>query len=131
MNLRLRKSELLRRGRDIERVLFRGHRLQAGAVRVYYGPADEPGNRKAGFITAGRFSSAVARNRVRRLLREIYRTNRKRFPAGCDVLLRADRTAAEIGYGELKETLLGLAERIRLPEQKSRIRNPHGAQRDA
>jgi len=119
MNLRLRKSELLRRGRDIERVLFRGHRLQAGAVRVYYGPAREPGSRKAGFITAGRFPGAVARNRVRRLLREIYRTNRELFPANYDILLRADRAAAEIGYGELKESLLELAGRIPNPGKQA------------
>ena len=124
MNLRLRKSELLRHGRDIERVLFRGRRLQAGAVRVYYGPAAEPENRKAGFITGGRFPGAVARNRVRRLLREIYRTNRELFPVNYDILLRADRAAAEIGYGELKETLLELAGRIPLPVQKSEARNP-------
>jgi len=109
MKLRLRKNELLRRGRDIERVLFRGRRLQAGAVRVYYGPAAEPENRKAGFITAGPFPNAVARNRARRVLREIYRTNRESFPAEYDVLLRADHTVAELGYGELEETLLKLA----------------------
>ena len=124
MNLRLRKSELLRRGKDIERVLFRGRRLQAGAVRVYYGPAANPENRMAGFITGGRFPGAVARNRVRRLLREIYRTNRELFPLNYDILLRADRAAAEIGYGELKETLLELAGRIPLPVQKSEARNP-------
>jgi ribonuclease P protein component len=115
MNLRLRKSELLRRGSDIERVLFRGRRLQSGAVRVYYGQAAEPENRKAGFITAGRFPSAVARNRARRLLREIYRTNRESFPADCDILLRADRTVAELSYGELKEMLLRLADKMRNP----------------
>ena len=75
MSLRLPKSELLRHNRDIERVLYRGKRVQAGSTRVYFAPA-EAGTRRATFITAGKFPNAVTRNRVRRRLREIYRNSR-------------------------------------------------------
>jgi len=112
MNHRLRKDELLRHNQDIERVLFRGKRLQDGAVRVYYRPAVEPGNRRAGVITAGKFPNAVTRNRVRRQLREIFRTNKEQFPLGYDYLLRADKTALTLKYDMLNSMVLGLVGKL-------------------
>ena len=119
----MRKNELLRRSKDIERVLFRGKRLQNGALRVYYAPAAEPGSRRAAFITSGKFPSAVIRNRVRRRLREIFRTSKEQFPLNHDFILRADRTVADIEFAALKETVVGLAGRIPPAVEKSENRS--------
>jgi ribonuclease P protein component len=119
-SLRLPKSALLRHNRDIERVLYRGKRVQAGSTRVYFAPA-ESGTRRATFITAGKLPNAVARNRIRRRLREIYRTSRDRFAPGYDYILRADRSAAIAEFSSLRETVLGLADRIPPATEKSEI----------
>jgi ribonuclease P protein component len=122
VSLRLRKSDVLRHNRDIERVLYRGKRVQAGSTRVYFAPA-ESGARRATFITAGKLPNAVARNRIRRRLREIYRTSRDRFAPGYDYILRADRSAADIEFAALKETVIGLAGRIPPATEKPEILN--------
>lgn len=123
MSLRLPKSELLRNNRDIERVLYRGKRVQAGSTRVYFAPA-ESGTRRATFITAGKLPNGIARNRIRRRLREIYRTSRDRFAPGYDYILRADRTAADIEFAVLKETVIGLAGKITPTAERPETPNP-------
>jgi ribonuclease P protein component len=112
MNNRLPKNEILRRRRDFEHLLFRSRRLKAGSVSLYY--ARNPGGRRrAGFIATGKFPTNVARNRIKRRLREIYRTNRDYFPDGLDFLLRGDRVAAEMEFAALRTALLGLVEQVK------------------
>ena len=121
MDRSLRRSEILRRKVDIERVLFRGRRLKDGPVALYYAPHPAPGSRpqassrnpaRVAFITAGKFRTNVLRNRVKRRLREIYRTNKSRFPTGLDFILRGDAAGSGMASSLLQERIVGLAERV-------------------
>ena len=111
MDRSLRRREILRRKQDLERVLFRGRRLKDGPVSLYYaaGPA---GGRAVAFITAGKFRTNVLRNRVKRRLREVYRTNKDHFPLGFDFILRGDTAAVELSFAVLSERIMKLAEKV-------------------
>ena len=45
--------------------------------------------------------TAVQRNRVKRVVREVFRRNRSLFPAGFDVVFIAKRDAAGVDYDEV------------------------------
>jgi ribonuclease P protein component len=111
MSARLGRDERLRRKKDFERVLFRGKRLKQAPVAIYYAPNPDSG-RRAAFIAAGRFRNAVARNRVRRRLREIFRINQDQFASGFDFILRGDPPAAELEFSALRSTILDLARKV-------------------
>ncbi|MBW2463910.1 MAG: ribonuclease P protein component [Deltaproteobacteria bacterium] len=49
--------------------------------------------------------SAVQRNRVKRVVREVFRQNREIFPESCDVVVIARRGAPSLGYGEVLEEM--------------------------
>lgn len=51
--------------------------------------------------------SAVQRNRVKRVVREVFRKNRSIFPDSCDVVVIARRGAPSLGYTEALEELRG------------------------
>lgn len=84
----------------------RGRLLILGFVRV------EPGKPfQAGFVTSKRIGGAVVRNRVRRRLRDIVRTEQGRLQEGFWLVIVARPPAAHASYAALKDEWLRLAER--------------------
>jgi ribonuclease P protein component len=84
----------------------RGALLILGALRI----GDENIFR-AGFVTSKRLGGAVVRNRVRRRLRDIVRTQQTRLQKGFWFVVVARPAAARATYGALKDEWLRLAER--------------------
>jgi ribonuclease P protein component len=66
---------------------------------------------RVGFVTSKRIGGAVVRNRVRRRLRDIVRTQQGRLRKGFWFVLIARPAAARASYGALKDEWLRLAER--------------------
>ena len=66
---------------------------------------------RAGFVTSKRIGGAVVRNRVRRRLRDIVRTEQGRLREGFWWVVIARPAAARATYGVLKDEWLHLAER--------------------
>jgi len=66
---------------------------------------------RAGFVTSKRVGGAVVRNRLRRRLREIIRTEQGRLQPGFWCVVIARPTAARASYRALKDEWLRLAER--------------------
>ena len=89
-------------------MLFRGRRLKRGSLSLYRAPCAAAVGRVA-FIAAGGFRSAVMRNRVRRRLREVFRTHRAAFPQNQDLILRGDAGSAALEFAEFRSEILNLA----------------------
>jgi ribonuclease P protein component len=70
------------------------------------------GQRRLGVTASGRVGGAVERNRLRRLIREIWRTERHRLPEGYDVVFVAKRSAAGAGFHELRRQILDFGRRL-------------------
>jgi ribonuclease P protein component len=103
-----RRDGILRRKADFERVLFRGRRTKRGALSLYCA-ASESGRPRVAFVASGRFRTAVARNRVRRRLREVFRATPGGFPCGQDMILRADPGALALTFSQFRAEVLNLA----------------------
>ena len=124
----LKRAEILRRKRDLNRVIKTGRRIAGPALYLRYAPIPEPDRtpadnrepapasspgRRVAFLLSGRIDTAVERNRLKRRLREIYRRNKDWFPEGFDYLLQATPTAARFTFTELLEQMRSLAARLR------------------
>jgi ribonuclease P protein component len=66
---------------------------------------------RAGFVTSKRIGNAVVRNRVRRRLRDIVRTQQPRLRKGVWIVVVARPAAARATHRALKDEWLRLAER--------------------
>jgi ribonuclease P protein component len=64
--------------------------------------------RRLGLTVGKRNGNAVARNRIKRLLREYFRCNKALFPDSTDIVISARTGAARLNYTELIQELNGL-----------------------
>jgi len=79
-----KSDRLLRRG-TFDRVLKNRHRA-ADRWLVVYACRNTVGHPRLGIIVSRRHGGAVARNRLKRLLREAFRLSRLQLPVGYDLV---------------------------------------------
>ncbi len=60
---------------------------------------------RLGITASKRIGNAVIRNKVKRLLREFYRTHKTCFPQGYDIVLAAKNGAGGLDFKKVKEEL--------------------------
>lgn len=113
MNRRYRLS----RSRDFDAVYRHGRSVSTRFLVLYWFPREgDGGDPRLGLAVPKAVGTAVARNRIKRRLREVWRTRLERIPAGCDYVLvvrpglpeAAESRGAE-WLGERVDELLGKA----------------------
>jgi ribonuclease P protein component len=63
---------------------------------------------RLGITVSKKIGKAVKRNRIKRLIREFFRLNKKIFPKGFDVVFIANKGANNLMYWRIQEELSGL-----------------------
>ena len=84
---------------------------------VVAAPGPQLGHNRLGIIVSGKIGNAVARNRLKRKVREFYRTRKKytkfeSMPECADIVAVARGGAAELDYNEVCEELESCWQRL-------------------
>jgi len=113
----LSKTERLRRKADFDRVFKKGKSIVDSFFVVLYVKNSLPFSR-IGVSIKRKFGKAHVRNRLRRLVKEVYRTNKSVLPAGYDILFIARKDLSdlfkerEVGYFGIMLVIKRIAEKI-------------------
>lgn len=104
MGERLLASDRLKRRADFERVQSRGRKVHSARFLFLVLPreAEGPTPTRLGLTVTRKVANAVGRNRIKRVLREVFRKNRALFPSGCDVVIVAKDRAPGLGYEDTR-----------------------------
>jgi ribonuclease P protein component len=107
------KKLRLKNTREISRLFHDGLRARDSRLTIIASRRGEDGELPSRLAAAvsGRHGNAVARNRVKRLCREAFRTNRPELPAGWDFVM-LPRPGANLTLATLKNSLVVLVTKI-------------------
>lgn len=94
----LPREARIRRRAEFTACYDRGRRLYSAHFLVFVLSGVEPdGRTRTGTAVSRKVGNAVARNRIKRLLREFFRLHREALPPHADIVVVAKKHAAEAG----------------------------------
>lgn len=102
----------LRRRAEFQRVQSRGRRIHTPHFLIILLPRPDQGQ-KLGITVTKKVGTAVQRNRVKRLVREVFRRHRQRFPEGAEMVVIAKRGAPELSGLAVRDELLSAERSLR------------------
>jgi ribonuclease P protein component len=112
---RLPRAHRLARASDIRRCLTHGRRRRLEHLDMIW-IDNQTGHPRMGLIVPKFQTSAVARNRLRRRLREIWRRDLQTSQPPGDLLIRARREAYQATFEDLRSELRAWRDTVREPE---------------
>ncbi|MFW6050564.1 MAG: ribonuclease P protein component [Myxococcota bacterium] len=113
------KSLRLRRRGEFTRVQSRGRRIHTPHFLIILLPRPDEGQ-KLGITVTKKVGTAVQRNRVKRLVREVFRRHRERLPSGANYVVIAKRGAPGLTYDEARTELLRVERTVRAALRRAR-----------
>ena len=142
MNRPYSRDARVRRHADYRVIQARGRRVHSSHYvwivmpRSQPAPSEQltlgPSEARLGItITKKTAPNAVARNRVKRVLREVFRKERALFPAGCDVVVVGKAGAEKLGYAEALGELRDVAAKLASAGSGAARRGNEGERRNA
>ena len=109
---RLRPSDRLKKRHEFRQVQLSGRRIHTRHFLIVVQP-NALQNTRLGITVTKKVGTAVQRNRIKRVVREVFRRNRPLFPASHDVVFIAKRGSTDIDYGSLLSELEHAGRKLR------------------
>jgi ribonuclease P protein component len=107
----------LKQNHEFRRLYNKGKSAVSPFFAIYCRKTNRPYNR-LGITTGVKLGNAVKRNRVRRRIRALYRTNEEKFLPGYDIVVVARTRAVFSRYAELERSFLQLMKKLGLSAPK-------------
>ncbi len=110
----LLRGNRVKKQKDFDDIFKRGRTRQDGFLVVRAKPNQQKLSRFGFIISSRAAKKAVVRNRLKRQLSEIIRSNLKKITTGFDVVLMVKPGLLKVDYSEIEKSLLNLLEELEL-----------------
>ncbi|MEW5766597.1 MAG: ribonuclease P protein component [bacterium] len=121
-SFRFRKEERFQTSADFKCVFTKGRSFANQFLIIYVLRKGE--GRRIGFVVSKKIGKAVVRNKVRRRLREIYRTNKYKFKSGLELVVIARPGIIELDFEGTQRYFLALCQRAKVMMGNDQGYNP-------
>lgn len=106
MGEKLLATDRLKKRAEFERVQRAGRKVHSARFLILVLPrVDAETTNRLGITVTRKVANAVGRNRIKRVLREVFRKNRALFPPACDVVVVAKDRAPGLGYEDTRQEI--------------------------
>jgi len=104
-NFSFKKIERLAKRPEFERVIDKGEKKRVGRLCIIFSLPNELGRKRLGIITSKKIGNAVARNRAKRKIREIFRQIKHRIEPALDIVIISGKDVVELPYRVIEKEL--------------------------
>jgi len=111
--------ERLHLQKDFNRIFKKGLKLENKTIKIFAKKRDSGHLRRLGLVTSGKLGGAPLRNRTKRRLREVFRTNKHLLEPGLDLIFVSKPETVKADYSALEQAILDLLKNAGLLEIKS------------
>jgi ribonuclease P protein component len=108
---RFRRGDRVKKRYEFRQAQLSGRRIHTPHFLIVVQP-NALRNTRLGITVTKKVGSAVERNRVKRVVREVFRRNRQLFPLSHDLVFIAKRGATDIDYRSLLSELQRAAKKL-------------------
>ncbi|HHV72166.1 MAG TPA: ribonuclease P protein component [Clostridia bacterium] len=113
----MKKGERLKNNNDFKKIYNKG-KSYVHPLAVLYVLENSLGKNRVGFSVSKRLGNAVQRNRIKRILREVFRHKKDDLKIGYDFILIARPRIKNASYLQIDKAVLGLLNKAKLFEDK-------------
>lgn len=96
------KAKILKKNKEFQKV-YRSGKSYANKFLVIYVLFTDNNKNRIGFAAGKKLGNAVIRNRVKRLLREVYRQNKIENNCSRDIIIVGRNAAVKAKYGDIEK----------------------------
>jgi ribonuclease P protein component len=107
-------SQKIHSQRDFNKVFKKGLRLESAIIKILAYQNPQAKRPRMALITSRKVGKATDRNRTKRRLREIFRTNKNFLAQGLDLLFILKPKTATANYVDLEKSILELLKKAGL-----------------
>ncbi|PYZ96312.1 ribonuclease P protein component [Alteribacter lacisalsi] len=110
----MNKRYRLKRNEDFQLVFKQGKSAANRQFVIYHRQSERESSFRIGLSVSKKIGNAVTRNRIKRLIREAVRELEPRMKKKQDYIIIARKPAAQMGFHEVKQSLLHVMKRGRI-----------------
>jgi ribonuclease P protein component len=109
--LKFTKQQRISTRAEFQKILKNGKKASDGFFRIAIILNPNQNNPKLGIIVSKKIGSAVKRNRIKRVVREIFRLNQTKIISGTNLVVIAKPDCVNKTYQEIEKSLIKLLDR--------------------
>jgi len=99
-------KERIRSEDDFKEIFRKAGRINKEGLRIYYARNNKETSRFA-VVVGKKIGCAVTRNRIKRVIREVYRRNKNIFEGGIDWIFVPKEPWDALGYQDIEKMVIG------------------------
>lgn len=114
----MRRKYRIKKNKEFQIVFKQGKSIANRQFVIYMLHKPEEREFRIGLSVSKKIGNAVTRNRVKRLIRQVFLEEKHKIVSGKEFIIIARKPAAEMGYHEVKSSLNHLFRKAKLYQPK-------------
>lgn len=120
----MKKKNRIKKNEDFQKVFKHGKSMANRQFVIYMLDQPEEKEFRLGLSVSKKIGNAVTRNRVKRLIRQVFMEEKENLKTGIDYIVIARNPASEMNYHEVQSSLMHLFRKTKVYKMRQKRENP-------